>query len=44
MGVLLACMSVYHVHAGTRGSLKKASDPLETELHLVISCHVGAWI
>lgn len=34
VGVMPACISVYHQ--------KRASDSLELELQMIVSCHVGA--
>lgn len=34
---------VYNVHAGTHRSQKRASNPLELELKVVVSHHVNAW-
>lgn len=42
MGVLLACMSVYHVHVGTQIGQKRAADTLGLELQTVINHHAGA--
>lgn len=33
---------VHHVRSGAGGSPRRASDPLEQELHVVMSYHVGA--
>ena len=41
IGVLPACMSVYHVCLVHMGQ-KWASDPLKQELQIVVSCHVSA--
>ena len=35
-------MPVYHIVPGTQGGQKRASDPLEQKLQMVVSCHVGA--
>lgn len=40
MGVLLACMYVYHMYALC--SWKSALDSLELEFQRVVNCHVGA--
>jgi hypothetical protein len=40
LGVLPACVSVYFVHA-LKGQ-KRVSDPLELELHVVVSYRVNA--
>ena len=40
MSVLPICLSVCHAHA--RGSQKRSLDPLELQLEMVVSCHVGA--
>ena len=44
MGVLPACvyMCIIMCMLGVCGDQKKASDPLELELHRVGNCHVGA--
>jgi hypothetical protein len=39
--ILLACMSVQHVHLALGGQ-KRTSDPLRLELQMIVSCHVGA--
>lgn len=39
---LTACMSVHLEHAGAKGSQKRTSFPLELELYMATSCHIGA--
>ena len=40
--VLLMCMSVYHIHAESKGARKRALDFLQMELQKVVSHPVGA--
>lgn len=43
MGVLPSCMDVHHIHAEPmEARTKSVSDPLELELQMVVSNHVGA--
>lgn len=42
MGILSVYMLIYHVHIWYPGSQKRAWDPLELELHIVMSSCVGA--
>ena len=37
MNVLPACMLVYHMYAGAHGGQKRASDPLELGLQIILS-------
>jgi hypothetical protein len=40
MSVLLTCTSVHHICSWYRGQ-KRVSDPLELQLGMVVSHHVG---
>lgn len=42
--VLLACVSVHHVHAWGPQGPEEVTVFLELELQVVINCHVGARI
>lgn len=43
MNAWCECMSVYHMYvSGACRGQKKASDPVELELQMVMSCHVGS--
>ena len=42
MGILSACISLHTCMNGDCRSWKKAVDPLELELQMFVSCHVGA--
>ena len=43
MNVLPSCKSVYHMHvSGDRGGQKRALDPLELGLQIVMSYYVSA--
>lgn len=37
-----ACVYVYHVHAVTIEVWKKALDPLELELYMIVNNHVSS--
>ena len=37
MNVLPACMFLYHMYAGAHGGQKRALDPLELELQIILS-------
>lgn len=39
MSILTRCMSVHHMHVWCLG---RVPDPLELELWMIVSCHVGA--
>ena len=41
MGVLPACMSVYHMYAEPKEAKDRVLDPLGLELDMVMSDHVG---
>jgi hypothetical protein len=42
MGVLSAFMSVYHMRAAPTEAWREWQNPLELELQMVVSHHVGA--
>ena len=42
MNVLPACISVHHCVLCTYRGQKQASESLELELQITVSCHVGA--
>ena len=42
MGILPACMYVYHMPACAHGDEKVAMDPLELGLWVVVNHHLGA--
>lgn len=43
MGDLPASMSMQHMHAWCWGGQKGVLSPLESELWMVVRCHMGAW-
>jgi hypothetical protein len=42
IGISVVSTCVYMDHMCAHGGQKQASDPLELELQVVVSCHVGA--
>lgn len=42
LGILPACMFMYHVRASACGGQKMMLDSLRRELHTAVSCSVGA--
>ena len=42
MSVPPVCVHVYYIHAGARGGQKRVLDPLEVELQMFVSYHIGS--
>jgi hypothetical protein len=44
MSVLPACISVHYVHATSTEVRRGCQDPLEMELHMIVSCLVHSGV